>query len=123
VPFFVLLATKRATPVGNCNENSRYFMPLTGKQKRYLRGLGHALNPVVFIGQQGVDARNIEAIANALAAHELIKIKLLEGYAGDRHQTGAELAAKTAAELVQVLGKTILLYRASEEKQCINLPD
>ncbi len=90
-------------------------MPLTGKQKRHLRGLGHALNPVVLIGQQGLDARVLAAIADAIEAHELVKIKLLENFSGDRHETAAVLAKQTGSALVQVLGKTILLYKAAEK--------
>jgi len=90
-------------------------MPLTGKQKRHLRGLGHELNPVVHIGQQGLDERVIAAISNAIDAHELVKIKLLDSFSGDRHETAEALAVKTQTELVQVLGKTILLYKAAKK--------
>ena len=96
-------------------------MPLSGKQKRYLRGLGHELNPVVLIGQQGLDERVAAAITNAIDAHELVKIKLLESFSGDRHETAEELAAKTQTELLQVLGRTILLYKAAEKTK-IQLP-
>jgi RNA-binding protein len=98
-------------------------MMLTGKQKRYLRGLGNSLQPVVLIGQRGIDERIIDALKNALAAHELVKIKLLESYVGDRHVAAEELATKTGAELVQVLGGTILLYQASKENPQIDLPN
>ncbi len=97
-------------------------MSLTGKQKRYLRGLGHDLSPVVLIGQQGIDARVLTAINHAINAHELVKIKLLENYTGQRHETAEDLAAQTQTELVQVLGKTILLYKKCAEKPTIQLP-
>lgn len=97
-------------------------MPLTGKQKRHLRGLGHALKPIVQIGQQGLDERVLAAIANAIAAHELVKIKLLESYVADRYETAERLAAKTGAEVVQVLGRTVLLYDAATENPQIKLP-
>jgi len=97
-------------------------MPLTGKQKRHLRGLGHELNPIVLIGQQGLDERVVAAITKAVDAHELVKIKLLERFSGDRHETAEELATKTKTELVQVLGKTILLYKKFAEKPTIQLP-
>jgi RNA-binding protein len=98
-------------------------MPLTGKQKRYLRGLGNTLKPVVQIGQQGIDERVVDAIKNALAAHELVKIKLLENYVGDRHEAAEEIAVQTGAELVQVLGKTILLFQAAVETPHVQLPE
>jgi RNA-binding protein len=98
-------------------------MPLSGKQERYLRGLGHALKPIMLIGQQGIDVRVITAITDALAAHELVKIKLLESYTGDRHAAADMLADKTGAELVQVLGRTILLYKKSAKAPGILLPE
>lgn len=95
-------------------------MSFTGKQKRHLRGLGHALKPVVQIGQQGINERVVAATANALSAHELIKVKLLDSCAAGRHEAAEELAAKTGAEVVQVLGRTILLYRAAVENPQIS---
>jgi RNA-binding protein len=88
---------------------------LTGKQARYLRGLGHKLQPVVMIGRQEVSEEVVSAVDEALEAHELIKIKLQEGCLTDRRVVAEELAAQTGSAVAQVLGKTILLYRSSEE--------
>ncbi len=89
---------------------------LTGKEKRYLRGLGNRLKPVVFIGQNGVNETVLQAIDEAFSTQELIKIKLQEGFPGERRETGRDLAEKTQTQLVQVLGKTILLYREHPEE-------
>lgn len=97
-------------------------MALTGKQRRHLRALGHALTPVAHIGKDGLTAPFVAAIDQALADHELIKVKLLETAALDRHVAAAELARATASEVAQVLGKTILLYRAHPEEPEIALP-
>ena len=96
--------------------------PLTGKQRRYLRGLGNVLKPVVFIGQKAITEAVLQSIDEAFNTSELIKLKLQEGYSGDRHQVAEELAAATSAHLVQVLGKTILLYRRHPDKPRIELP-
>jgi RNA-binding protein len=96
-------------------------MALSGKQKRYLRGLGVNLKPIVLVGQHGIDERVVTAIIDAVATHELIKVKLLENCVEDRHTGAEKLAAKTKTELVQVLGKTILLYKPAEEAR-IQLP-
>lgn len=88
---------------------------LTGKQARFLRGLGHKLQPVVMIGKQEVSEEVVAAVDEALTAHELIKVKLQEGCLTDRRVVAEELAQETSAAVAQVLGKTILLYRASEE--------
>jgi RNA-binding protein len=96
-------------------------MTLTGKQNRYLRSLGHHLKPVVMIGKEEVNDAIIVATEEALDLHELIKVKLQEGCLGNRKDVAAELAIKTGANVAQVLGKNILLYRPSKEKK-INLP-
>lgn len=87
---------------------------LTGKQKRYLRGLGHGLNPVLQIGKNEVnEAVMVEADA-ALATHELIKVRIHEACELDRHAVAEALAAACKAEVAQVLGRTLLLYRRGE---------
>ena len=94
---------------------------LTGKQARFLRGLGHKLQPAVMIGRQEVTAEVLQAVAESLEAHELIKVKLQEGCLTDRRLVAEELSRETGAAVAQVLGKTILLYRPSE-KHLIELP-
>ena len=96
---------------------------LTGKQRRHLRALGHELKPIVQVGKDGIDEGLIAALDAALADHELVKIKILESAAVDRHEAADALAARAAAEIAQVLGNTILLYRAREENPEIELPD
>jgi RNA-binding protein len=94
---------------------------LDGKQRRYLRSLGHHLSPVVQIGKDGVSAALVKATEIALEDHELIKVKLLEG-AGDRHQIAAALVEKCHAELAGVLGRTALVYRRRKKDPKIKLP-
>jgi len=95
---------------------------LTGKQRRYLRGLGHALVPVAQLGKAGITDAFVDAADRALADHELIKVKLLETCPIDRHDAADVLAARTSSEVAQVLGHTILLYRARAEDPEIELP-
>lgn len=94
---------------------------LTGKQARFLRGLGHALRPAVMIGRQEITETTIAALDASLAAHELVKVKIQEGCLLDRHVTAEQLAVATGAAIAQVLGKTILFYRPSDKK-LITLP-
>ena len=96
-------------------------MKLTGKQVRYLRGLGHHLKPVVFVGKEEVNEAVIAATEEALAVHELIKVKLQDGCMSDRKEVAQELTAATDSAVAQILGKTILLYRSSEDHK-ISLP-
>ncbi len=98
------------------------IMKLTGKQARYLRGLGHHLKPVVMVGKDEVNDAIIAAADEALTVHELIKVKLQEGCLGDRKEVAEELAAATGSSIAQVLGKNFLLYRESEDRK-ITLPE
>lgn len=93
----------------------------TGKQRRYLRSLGHHLEPVVRIGKDGVSPGLLKATGEALEQHELIKVKVLEG-AGDRHALAEELAEKAKADLAGVTGRTALLYRRRKKDPKIKLP-
>ena len=96
---------------------------LRGKQKSHLRGLGGHLEPVVFVGKNALTEAVLEEVHAALAAHELIKVRLLDSVGGDRKEVARELAQRAGAELVQVLGRTALLYLGNEEEPAIELPD
>ena len=98
-------------------------MELSGKQKRHLRGLGHHLDPVVHVGTAGVSENVVSAVDQALSDHELIKIRVGENAPEDRKAISSELAKRSGCQEVQVLGRTILLYRAHSEKPRIKLPD
>ena len=93
---------------------------MNGKQRRFLRALGHALKPVLQIGQEGLSDAVVKAADEQLEAHELVKVKIAEP--NDRHECAEQLAEKSGAELAQVLGRTALLYRARKEKPSIRLP-
>jgi RNA-binding protein len=95
---------------------------MNGKQRRYLRGLGHHLEPVVQVGKEGVSEGLAAALDAALQQHELIKVRLGEHAGEDRHGLAGELARAGGAELVQVLGRTLLLYRRNVEEPKIKLP-
>ena len=95
---------------------------LTGKQRRYLRGLGHHLTAVGQIGKEGITPSFTQAVDQALDDHELIKIRIGQNALVDRQQAAAELAVQTTSEVAQVLGNTVLLYRAHPDKPTIKLP-
>jgi RNA-binding protein len=97
-------------------------MSLTGKQRRHLRALGHDLAPVALIGKDGLSEAFVSAVDHALGDHELVKIKLLDSAALDRHDAAEALATQTHSQVAQVLGKTILLYRPDPEAPRITLP-
>ncbi|MDY7226869.1 ribosome assembly RNA-binding protein YhbY [Hyalangium rubrum] len=89
-------------------------MPLTGKQRRALRAKGHHLEPVVLVGQSGVTEGVLSALTQALNDHELIKVKINEG-PETRHEAAERMAQGTGSELVQLLGRTALLFKKRKE--------
>jgi len=95
---------------------------LSGKQRRHLRGLAHALRPIVQVGKGGLDDGLVAAVERALVDHELVKIKLGENSGVDRHTAAEDLARRTNSEVAQVLGNMLLLYRPDPEEPKIALP-
>jgi RNA-binding protein len=95
---------------------------LTGKQTRHLRSLAHHLNPIFQVGKGGVNDHLIKHINEALEVRELIKITVLNNSGEDRHEVGEQLAESAQAELVQVIGKIIVLYKQSRDHKTIVLP-
>jgi RNA-binding protein len=89
-------------------------VPLTGKQRRQLRAMGHHLEPVVIVGQAGVTEGVIAAVEQALHDHELIKVKIHEG-PETRQESAQKLAEGTSSELVQLLGRMALLFKKRQE--------
>ena len=90
---------------------------VTPKQGQYLRGLGHHLSPLAMVGHGGIDDQLVTAVEDVLTAHELIKIKLQSNCPLDRKEVAAVLSTKTRAATIQILGKTILLYRENKDKK------
>lgn len=97
-------------------------MALTAKQRQYLKGLAHPLEPVVRIGQKGLSDAVVNETKKSLAAHELIKVRIEAGDAASRKELAEKLAAAAEAEVASTIGKTAILYRARDEKPGIKLP-
>lgn len=96
-------------------------MPLTGKQKHYLRGLGHHQKPVVMIGNAGLSDNVKNEIDQALTTHELIKIKLPGGDREERQKFANQICEAADAEIIQSIGRVVLVYRRGQEAR-ITLP-
>jgi RNA-binding protein len=95
---------------------------LTGKQKRYLRSLAHHLDPIFQVGKGGVNENMVKQISDALEARELFKVSVLQNCEEDKTVVAEQLTEGTGAELVQIIGNTIVLYRESVENKQITLP-
>jgi RNA-binding protein len=95
---------------------------VTGKQRRYLRGLGQRLAATLHVGHEGVSEAVVRQADGQLEAHELVKIRVGDNAPQDRHATAEELARRTGADVAQVLGRTALLYRRRAKEPTIVLP-
>ncbi|MDF2667856.1 MAG: hypothetical protein K0R67_162 [Paenibacillus sp.] len=95
---------------------------LTGKQKRYLRSLAHHLDPIFQIGKGGVNDHLIRHIEEAIEVRELMKVSVLNNCLEDREDIAVQLASQSGSEVVQTIGKTIILYKPSKNNKQIVLP-
>ena len=97
-------------------------MPLTGKQRRALRALGHHLEPVVLVGQNGITDGVVAAVDQALHDHELIKVKLPQLEKEERREMAQHLRRALSAQIVDEIGRVLVLYRRHPERPKIKLP-
>ena len=97
---------------------------MTSKQRTYLKGLAMTMDPIFQIGKSSVTPELTAAIAEALEARELIKITVLKNCLDDGRSIAEVLAERTRSEVVQVIGKKIVLYKPAkdEAKRKIVLP-
>ncbi len=98
-------------------------MPLSEKQKKYLRRLAHPMNPVVMLGNAGLTDNIVKEADRALHDHELIKVSARVGDRDARDAALETLAQRTSSELVQRIGNMGVLYRRSTELAKIVIPD
>ncbi len=98
-------------------------MSLTDHQKKHLRGLGHALKPLILIGEAGLSDSVRAEFESTLSHHELIKVSVRVGDRKLRNEIIKELCASSGAALVQRVGNMALLYRENPEKKKIVIPN
>jgi RNA-binding protein len=97
---------------------------LTPKQLAHLRSLAHPLKPFLRVGKEGLTESAERAFRDALATRELLKAKVLEASPQSAREIGAALAERLeGAQLVQVVGRTFVLYRPHPQSPKIALPD
>ena len=95
---------------------------MTSKQRSYLKGLAMTMDPISQLGKSSLTPENTQAIAEALEARELIKINVLQNCADDPNELAQIVAERTHSQVVQVIGKKIVLYKESKNKKKIELP-
>jgi RNA-binding protein len=94
--------------------------PLSGRQRRHLRGLAHALKPVVHVGEAGITPAVVQALEAALGDHELVKVRLHQP--DDKKSAARDLAERSHAHLCGVVGHTVVLYRRRDEDPRVEVP-
>ena len=90
-------------------------IPLTGKQRRNLKALAHHLEPVVFVGKEGLTAGLIESVRKALHDHELVKVKFVN-LKEQKKELSLEIATKTESTHVDILGHISIFFKSTKGK-------
>jgi RNA-binding protein len=95
---------------------------MTSKQRAYLKSLASTLNPIFQVGKSSLTPELTEAIGESFNKNELIKIAVLKNCADDPAEIAQTVAERTHAQVVQVIGKKIVLYKPDKDKPKIELP-
>ena len=94
---------------------------LNSRQRAQLRGLANSMETILQVGKSGVTENTVKQVSDALEARELIKLRTLETCPTSTRETAEEIAEKTGADVVQVIGTRFVLYRESENNKQIKL--
>ena len=89
---------------------------MTSKQRAYLKSLAQTMEPIFQIGKNSLTPENTKAIAEALEARELIKVSVLQNCMDDPKEIASLVAERTRSQVVQVIGKKIVLYKEGKEE-------
>ena len=95
---------------------------MTSKQRAYLKGLAMKLDPVFNVGKSSITPEFTSAIAEVLETRELIKISVLKNCLDEPREIAKVLAERTHSQVVQVIGKKIVLYKEPKDNKKIELP-
>lgn len=95
---------------------------MTSKQRAYLKSLAMKMDPIFQIGKSSLSPELIEGLTEALDKRELIKVSVLQNCADDPKELAEIVAGRTRSQVVQVIGKKIVLYKEAKENPKIVLP-
>ena len=94
---------------------------MTSKQRAYLKGLAMTMDPIINVGKSSVTPELITSVDEAIEKRELIKISVLKNCLDDPKIIAQTIAERTKSQVVQVIGKKIVLYRMNKKKPKIEL--
>lgn len=95
---------------------------MTSKQRAYLKGLAMNLEPIFQVGKSSLTPEFTESVSECFKRRELVKISVLKNCMDDPGEIAEMLAERTHSEVVQVIGKKIVLYKESKDHKKIELP-
>ena len=95
---------------------------MTSKQRAYLKGRAMNIEPIFQVGKSSLTPELVEAVAESFNTRELIKISVLKNCMDDPKEIAQMIAERTRSQVVQVIGKKIVLYKESKEHKKIELP-
>lgn len=95
-------------------------MKLTSKERAKLRAIGNGIEPLVRVGKEGMNSNIVDSLNDALRTKELVKVKMLNNSEEDIKEVAAILAEKSGAELIHIMGKTILYFKENREKPVVS---
>lgn len=95
---------------------------MTSKQRAYLKGLAMTMDPILNVGKSSVTPELVESVSEAIKKRELIKIGVLKNCMDDPREIAETIAARTKSQVVQVIGKKIVLYKRNNDNPKIQLP-
>ncbi len=95
---------------------------MTSKQRAYLRAMANDMEPVLQIGKSSVTPENVASVEEAFNTRELIKLSVLKNCTEDPYKIADTIAGRTHSQVVQVIGKKIILYKRDRENPKIVLP-
>jgi len=98
------------------DDKTKPVISITAKQKKFLKGLAHSLTPVVLIGKEGLSSGLTNTIIAELLNHELIKVKIGNTSGLEKISTSQIIAEQSQSALVQLIGKTIILYKPNPKR-------
>lgn len=96
-------------------------MKLTSKQRAYLRKQAHGMDAIVRVGKEGYSEALIEGIVAALTPRELMKVKILQNCEEDKVEIANKIADSCEAEIVGLIGRTVILFKENKDKPLISL--
>lgn len=97
-------------------------MELTSKQRAYLKSLANSLDPIFQVGKSSLTPEFTESVGDAFNTREILKIAVLKNCADDPREIAQAVAERTHSQVVQVIGKKIILYKPDKKNPKIVLP-